>query len=148
MLSIERGETQGFCSAGFATVALARPTWIKEHKVNFLVQLALEKHKDHPEVPLAIDLAKTTADRQAIELIVSSTLFARPFAAPPGVPAERIQALRTAFVQTMNDPAYIAEAAQRRLQIELVTGERIEQVLHRVYRTPKEVVDLVNQAMK
>ena len=148
LLSMERGETQGFCSAGFATVALARPDWIRDHKVNFLVQLAVEKHKDHPEVPLALDLAKSTADRQAIELIVSSTLFARPFAAPPGVPAERIDALRKAFNQTLNDPEYLADAAQRRLQVELVTGQRVEEVLNRVYGTPKAVVDFVNEAMK
>jgi tripartite-type tricarboxylate transporter receptor subunit TctC len=148
LLSMERGETQGFCSAGFATVALARPDWIRDHKVNFLVQLAIEKHRDHPDVPLALDLAKSTADRQAIELIVSSTLFARPFGAPPGVPSDRVNALRKAFNETLKDPEYLADAAQRKLQVELVTGQRVEEVLHRVYATPKTVVDFVNEAMK
>jgi tripartite-type tricarboxylate transporter receptor subunit TctC len=148
MLAIERGESQGFCSSGFATMELLRPDWVRERKINYIVQLAMEKHKDHPDVPLALDMAKTEADRQAIELVISPTLFARPFVAPPDVPKDRVAALRSAFNQTLADPDYLAEAKKSRMQVELVTGETMDILLHRLYSAPREVVDRVTEAMK
>jgi tripartite-type tricarboxylate transporter receptor subunit TctC len=148
LLAIERGETQGFCSMGFVTLEVTRPQWVRDKKVNILVQFALQKNKDHPEVPLALDYAKTTPDRQAIEFVVSPNLFARPFAAPPGVPAERVKALRKAFNETMANPDYLADAAARGMHVQLVTGEEIEAVLQRIYAIPKTVVERVKQAVK
>jgi tripartite-type tricarboxylate transporter receptor subunit TctC len=147
LVALERGETQGFCSLGFATLEALRPDWVRDHKVNVFVQLALQKRPDHPEVPLALDFAKTEADRQAIALIVSPNLFARPFAAPPGVPADRLDALRKAFDDTVNDPDYLAEAKARALHIELVTGSELEAVLRKIYATPSDVVARVKAAV-
>jgi tripartite-type tricarboxylate transporter receptor subunit TctC len=148
LLAMERGETQGFCSMGFPTLEAFHPDWVRDRKVNYLIQLALQKNMDHPDVPLALDLAKTEADRQAIELIVSPNLFARPYAAPPGLPAERAQALRTAFNETMRDPDYLSEAQARGLHVQRVTGEEIEAVLRRVYAMPEAVVERVTEAVK
>ena len=107
LLAMERGETEGFCSMGFVTLEYTRPDWVRDKKVNQLVQLGLTKNKNHLDVPLALDLAKTEADKQAIEFVVSPNLFARPFMAPPGVPAERVAALRQAFNATLDDPDYL-----------------------------------------
>jgi tripartite-type tricarboxylate transporter receptor subunit TctC len=148
LLAMERGETQGFCSMGFVTLEVTRPQWVRDKKVNILVQFALQKNKDHPEVPLALDFAQTTPDRQAIEFAVSPNLFARPFAAPPGVPAVRVTALRKAFNETMADPDYLADAAGRGMHVQLVTGEEIETVLQKIYAIPKTVVARVKQAVK
>jgi tripartite-type tricarboxylate transporter receptor subunit TctC len=147
LVAMERGETQGFCSLGFATLEALRPDWVRDHKVNVFVQLALQKRPDHPEVPLALDFAKTEADRQAIALIVSPNLFARPFAAPPGLPPDRLDALRKAFGETVNDPDYLAEAKARALHIELVTGSELEVVLRKIYATPSDVVARVKAAV-
>jgi tripartite-type tricarboxylate transporter receptor subunit TctC len=147
LVAMERGETQGFCSLGFATLEALRPDWVRDHKVNVFVQLALQRRPDHPEVPLALDYAKTEADRQAISLIVSPNLFARPFAAPPGVPPDRLAALREAFDETVRDPDYLAEATARALHIELVTGSELETVLRRIYATPSDVVARVKAAV-
>jgi tripartite-type tricarboxylate transporter receptor subunit TctC len=98
-------------------------------------------------VPLALDFAKSEADRQAIELIVSPNLFARPFAAPPGVPADRLAALRKAFDETVTDPDYLAEAKARGLHIELVSGAELDDVLRRIYATPAEIVTRVRGAV-
>ena len=147
LLAMERGETQGFCSLGFATLEAIRPGWMRDYKVNIFVQLALKKSGEHPEVPLALDFAKTAADRQAIALIVSPNLFARPFAAPPGVPPERLEALRKAFDETVTDPDYLAEAKARGLHVELVTGTELDDVLRRVDATPKEIVARVKEAV-
>jgi tripartite-type tricarboxylate transporter receptor subunit TctC len=97
---------------------------------------------------LALDLAKTEPDRQAIEFVVSPNLFARPFVAPPGVPAQRVQALRKAFNATLNDPEYRAEAKQRKMQVLLVKGEEIDAVLKRIHSMPKSVMSRIQAAIK
>lgn len=148
LLAMERGETQGFCSMGFATLEATRPDWVREHKVNIFVQLALQKNKDHPEVPLALDYAKTPADRQMIELIVSPNLFARPFGAGPDVPEDRVRALRRAFNESMMDPEFLADAAARRMHVQLVKGEEIDAILRRIYSMPKSVVEHVEAIVK
>jgi tripartite-type tricarboxylate transporter receptor subunit TctC len=147
LLAMERGETQGFCSLGFSTLEAIRPGWMADRKVNVFVQLALQKSSEHPDVPLALDFAKTEADRRAIELIVSPNLFARPFAAPPGVPADRLAALRKAFDATVTDPDYLAEAKARGLHIELVPGAELDDTLRRIYATPKDIVTRVQAAV-
>jgi tripartite-type tricarboxylate transporter receptor subunit TctC len=147
LLAMERGETQGFCSLGFSTLEAIRPGWMADRKVNIFVQLALRKSSEHPEVPLALDFAKSDADRAAIELIVSPNLFARPFAAPPAVPADRLAALRKAFDETVTDPDYLAEAKARGLHVELVPGAELDEVLRRIYATPTDIVTRVRAAV-
>ncbi len=147
LLAMERGETQGFCSLGFSTLEAIRPDWVRDRKVNIFVQLALQKSREHPDVPLVLDFAKTDADRAALALIVSPNLFARPFAAPPGLPPERLAALRKAFDETVTDPDYLAEAKARALHIEPVSGAELEQVMRRIYATPADVVARVKQAV-
>jgi tripartite-type tricarboxylate transporter receptor subunit TctC len=148
LLAIERGETEAFCSMGFVTLEYTKPTWLRDKLVNVLVQLGITKNKDHLDVPLALDLAKTPEDRQAIEFVSSPNLFARPFTAPPDVPPERVQALRQAFNDTLADPDYLAEAEARKMQVVLVKGEEIEAVLKRIYSMPRSVVDRVKEVIK
>ena len=148
LLAMERGETQGFCSMGFSTLEVSRPQWVRDHSVNILVQLALTKNKDHLDVPLALDFAKTPTDRQMLELIVSPNLFARPFTVGPGVPPDRVGALRTAFNETMMDPDYQADAAARKMHVQLVKGEEIDAVLQRIYSMPKDIVERVKAAVR
>ena len=91
LLAMERGETEGFCSMGFVTLEYTRPRLgARDRRSTISSSSACTKNKNHLEVPLALDLAKTEADRQAIEFVVSPNLFARPFVAPPDVPAERV----------------------------------------------------------
>ena len=86
-LAIERGELQGICGMYWSSVMATRGDWIREGKLRPLAQLAIEKHPDHPDIPLAVDFAKTQEDRQAMELIFAPMKFARPVLGPPGVPA-------------------------------------------------------------
>jgi tripartite-type tricarboxylate transporter receptor subunit TctC len=95
----------------------------------------------------ATDQSSSEVDRRAIELIVSPNLFARPFAAPPGVPADRLAALRKAFDETVADPDYLAEAKARGLHIDLVPGAELDDVLRRIYATPKDIVTRVQAAV-
>ena len=148
LLAIERGETEGFCSMGFPTLETQRPEWVRNKKINVLMQFALKKNPDHTDVPLVLDLAKTTKDREALELIVSPNLFTRPFAAPPGVPPERVAALRKAFDETVLSSEYRAEATARGIHVELVKGEEIGRVLQHLYTIPKDTVERVKAAIK
>jgi tripartite-type tricarboxylate transporter receptor subunit TctC len=148
LLAMERGEAEAFCSMGFVTLEVAKPQWVRDRLVNIFIQFGVRKNKDHLDVPLALDLAKTVEDRQALEFVVSPNLFARPFAAPPDVPPERVKALREAFNATLTDPDYLAEAASRKMQVILVKAEEIDAVLKRVYAMPKSIIERVSNALK
>ena len=110
LTALEAGELNGFCAWGWVPMKAMRADWIRDRKFNVLFQIGLAKHRDHPETPLILDFAKTPEDRTLLEILVAPQVFARPFAAPPGIPAERAAALREAFNKTVRDPAFIEEA--------------------------------------
>jgi tripartite-type tricarboxylate transporter receptor subunit TctC len=148
-LAMERGETQGRCSIPWSTVKATRKFWIDEHKVNLLMQYSLSKHPDLPNVPLVMDLAKNDEQRTILKLIFGRQVMGRPFAAPPGVPKDRIDALRKAFAETLTDPAFLAEAEKTKLEITPVSGETIANLVHDVYaNTTPELAEKAGAAMK
>ncbi len=146
-LAMERGEIDGECGTSWSTILVRHPDWIKDKKINILVQVALEKHPDLPNVPLLIDLAPNDETRQVLKVIVASQAFARPFAAPPGLPPERAAALRTAFAQTMKDPAFLAEAKSLGLEVRPLPPERIDQLLDELYKTPPPLLSKAKAAV-
>jgi len=101
------------------------------------VQLSLHKHHELPNVPLVMDFAKTDEQRQIFKLIFARQVMGRPFLAPPGVPKDRAEALRTAFDDTMKDPEFLADAEKMQLEITPVSGEEIEKLVKELYQTPK-----------
>jgi tripartite-type tricarboxylate transporter receptor subunit TctC len=146
LLAMERGEVQGFCGIGWTFIKLRKGEWLKEKKINMLFQMALKKHPEIADVPAILDYAKTAEDRQVLELLFAPQDMGRPFFAPPGVPAERVHALRTAFVQALQDPAFLEEAEKQGVEVQLVTGEDIHKLLERIYAAPKQVVDRARAA--
>ncbi|HEY2137622.1 MAG TPA: tripartite tricarboxylate transporter substrate-binding protein [Xanthobacteraceae bacterium] len=139
-LAIERREVDGRCGWSYSSLKLQRPEWVADKKVNILVQLALKKSPELPDVPLVTDFATTDRQRQILRLVFSRQAMARPFVAPPGIPAERKLALRAAFEQTMADPEFLAEAKERGLEVNPVTGDDIDKLLEDLYQTPADVV--------
>ena len=105
-----------------------------------LVQMGLEKLPDIPDVPAALDLINGGEDRQVLELILLREETGRPFAAPPGVPGDRLRALRQAFADTLKDPAFIAEAAKLQLEIEPLRAREIDMLLANAFASPKAIV--------
>lgn len=144
LLALERGEAEGH-SSGSSSGALREriAPWIKEGKVKILAQVGIEKDRDFPDVPLVMDLAQNNDDRRVMELVFTQQLMAWPIGAPPGVPADRVEALRAAFDAAMKDPEFLAEAERQKLLINPVGGKKIAELLDRVYSTPKELVDKV-----
>jgi tripartite-type tricarboxylate transporter receptor subunit TctC len=133
-LAMERGEVQGRCNIPWSTVKATRGFWIDENKVNVLMQYSLGKHPDLPKVPLIMDLAETEDQRTILRLIFGRQVMGRPFAAPPGVPEDRVDALRNAFMETMADKEFLAEADKARLEVTPVSGDKIERLVLEVYR--------------
>jgi tripartite-type tricarboxylate transporter receptor subunit TctC len=147
LTALEAGELNGFCAWGWVPMKAMRADWIREKKFNVLFQIGLAKHRDHPETPLILDLAKTKEDRDLLEVLVAPQVFARPFAAPPGIPDERARALRDAFNATVRDPAFIEEAERLVLEPDLVDAAMLESVLHRIYNAPKPLLDRAKAAL-
>lgn len=142
-LAMERGEVQGYCSFGWSSVKSARPGWIKKKQINILLQIAIRKNPELPNVPLVTKLVKNKADLQALELVFSDTEMARPIVGPKDVPADRVRLLRDAFQATMKDPAFVSDATKHGLEVDPITGEEMQALVDRIYQTPKKVVDRV-----
>jgi tripartite-type tricarboxylate transporter receptor subunit TctC len=101
----------------------------------------LERHRDFPDVPTVVELAPKPEDRQLFELMVGPSAMARPFAAPPGVPATKAILLRRAFDATMKDPEFLAEAKKIHADVQPSTGEDVQKLVARIYQTPRAVVE-------
>jgi tripartite-type tricarboxylate transporter receptor subunit TctC len=146
-LAMESGEVHGTL-ANWSTLKALSSHWLAEKKVRIIAQWALQKHPDLADAPLALDLARTDADRQALMLALARLEYGRPFFLPPGVPAARVEALRRAFDATMKDPAYLAEAEKLRIDVEPLTGEQVATLVDQVSRTPADTVARVRAAME
>jgi tripartite-type tricarboxylate transporter receptor subunit TctC len=146
-LAVERGEVDGRASWSWSSLKSLKPDWIAQKKINIPVQLNLHKSPDLPDVPLIGDFAKSERERQILKLVLSRQTMGRPFMAPPGLPTDRAAALRTAFDQTMKDPAFVAEARARGQEVNPVSGQEIEALLTELYATPKDVVEETKRAI-
>ena len=148
VLAMERGEVKGRCGWSWSSLVTARPTWLKDKKIVILVQLALSKHPDLPDVPLITDLAANASQRQMLRLIFARQVMGRPFVAPPGIPPERLAALRQAFMQTLADKDFLADAEKQRLEIAGVSGEEVAKLVTELYATPADVAKQAAAALK
>ena len=148
VLAMERGEVHGRCGWSWSSVMATHKNWLDEKKINILLQLALEKHPDLPNVPLVTDLAKTDEQKQILRLIFARQVMGRPFVAPPGIPQDRAEALRKAFMDTMKDKEFLAEAEKAGLEITPVPGEQIQKLVQDVYNTPPEIAKKAAEIIK
>jgi tripartite-type tricarboxylate transporter receptor subunit TctC len=145
-LAMERGEVHGTW-ANWSTLKAIAEAWIKEKKIRILAQWALRKHPEMPDVPLIVDQAKTEEQRQALNLALARLEFGRPFFMPPGVPAERVAAMRHAFDETVKDKDFLAEAEKLKIEIDPLNGEHVAALIAEIYKTPPETVERVRAAM-
>jgi tripartite-type tricarboxylate transporter receptor subunit TctC len=138
-LAMERGEVAGRCGWSWSSVVATHKRWVDDRKINILVQLSLSKHADLPQVPLVMDFAKDDEQRQIFKLVFARQPMGRPFLAPHGIPADRVAALRKAFMDTLQDKDFLAEAERMKLEINPVSGEAVQKIVHEVHQTPKSV---------
>jgi tripartite-type tricarboxylate transporter receptor subunit TctC len=149
LLAVERNEVHGICGVGWSSISMQQADWLKS---GFARVIAQEDLKGHPEMhkmgaPLTISFAKTEEDRQVMELVYSQGLFGRPYLLPPGVPEERVTALRKAFLATLADPDLLANAAKAKLEIEPMSGEDMQTVVSRLYAFPPNVSQRAKRAL-
>jgi tripartite-type tricarboxylate transporter receptor subunit TctC len=146
-LAIERGEVDGRASWSWSSLKSLKPDWLTQHKVVTPIQLNLAKSADLPDTPLIGDYATSERQRQIMKLVLSRQTMGRPFVAPPGIPADRAAALRTAFDETMQDPEFLAEAKARGQEVNPVSGAAIDKLLAELYATPKDVTEETKRAI-
>jgi len=140
-LAIERGELDGRCGWSWGSIKATRPDWVSgPNRLNVLLVMSTERSEELPGVPTVLEKAMTDRDRDIVRLIVSRQTVARPFAAPPGVPAARRDALRKAFTATVNDPVFLAEAKAASLEISPLSGEEVEKLIGDLYKAPAESI--------
>ena len=139
-LALERGEVDGICGLSYSTLKASRPDWFRDNKLNIILQIGLVKLKDLPNVPSAIDLVSDPDSRKVLELILIRQEMGRPFAVPPGTPADRVAILRQAFNDTLKDPVFLGEAAKLQLEIDQLTGDEIAGLLKTGYSAPRPIV--------
>ena len=134
-MAMERGEVGGRCGWSWSSVKATQAQWLKDKKISILAQLALRRHPDLPTIPAVFELAKTEQDRQIFKVIFARNMLAWPYIAPPGIPDERVAALRKAFEETVKDREFLAEAERLNLEVAPVSGERIQGTIEELYRT-------------
>jgi tripartite-type tricarboxylate transporter receptor subunit TctC len=139
-LAMERGEVSGVCGMSWTTVKARHMDWVNAHQVNIPVQFGLEREPDLPDVPTVIDLVKSDEQAKMARLILAGQAMARPIAGPPGIPADRKQALIAAFDAAVKDPELLADAQRMQAEIRPVNAATIEKLLAEIYATPKDIV--------
>jgi len=147
-VALERGEVSGRCGWSWSSAKTTRPQWIEERTVNILIQLSLSKHPDLPNVPLIMDLAKSDEQRQMFRLIFARQVMGRPFQSTPGVPADRLHALQTAFMDAMKDPEFLAEADKAKFEITPVSGPDISTLVTEILQMPPALAQRAGALLK
>ncbi len=149
-LAIEKNEVQGICGLGWSTVKVQYPDILKGEM--FASVFAQEDLKGHPElnamkVPLIYSLAKSDEDKQALQMFYAQNAFSRPFILPPGVPADRVEALRKIFLETIADPELQADARKMNIEAVPTSGAELQQIIANMYATSPAVVARVKKGM-
>jgi tripartite-type tricarboxylate transporter receptor subunit TctC len=148
-MAIESGEVQGVCGYGWASLESQHPEWLTKGFVNIIVQESVKGYSKLNDmgVPRTADFAKSEEDRQALELLYSQGVFGRPYVLPPGVPAERVAALRKAFMETLHDKALLADAEHMKLDIDAMSGEDLQTLVGKLFALPPSISAKVKAAI-
>jgi tripartite-type tricarboxylate transporter receptor subunit TctC len=147
-LAMQRGETDGRGTYSWTSIKPHYKEFIESGDLTVLFQMGLKKHPDIPDVPLVMDLAETDEQKKLLELEFTAFELGRPFFAAEEIPADRLNALRRAFDSCMTDKELLADAEKQGLEINPSTGEEMQEILARVYATPKELVAKLQEASK
>jgi tripartite-type tricarboxylate transporter receptor subunit TctC len=143
-LAMERGEVEGIVRP-WAVTKTVRPEWLREGKINLLVQYALARHHEIASVPAVVDLAETDEQRAVLGLFASGSDIGRAIVAPPGVPAETVAVLRQAFMAAMRDGALIADVAKSGIDIDPLAGEALQEIVRQAVEVSPAVVEMAKR---
>lgn len=147
-LAMERGEVAGRGGQSWDGWKASRPDWVRDKKLNYLIQVGLKKDPEIPEVPLLMDLAKTEKARAIIKLFSAQISLGRPMYVVPEVPKERVAVLRAAFDKTMTDPEFLADAKKHNFEVKPTSGAELQEIVADMMATPKEFLAEAKKAMR
>jgi tripartite-type tricarboxylate transporter receptor subunit TctC len=147
-LAVERGEVDIVGAYGLPGIQVSHPEWLQGKDVVFLYQASLQRHRLIPNVPTLPELALTDEGRQVLRAAASTGDIGRSIITTPGVPPERLDALRAAFRAMIEDSDFIAECDKRKLPIEGATGEDVDAMARETLQLPRAVLDKVGQMMR
>jgi tripartite-type tricarboxylate transporter receptor subunit TctC len=148
VIAIKRSEVDGRCGWSWSSLVSWNREMYESKQIDVVLQLAAQKLDELPNVPLITEVTDDPDQRTALKLIVSRQTMARPYVVPPGVPAERVRALRAAFDATLSDPAFLADAKKQDLEVRPVSGVEADELVKQVYATPPAIVKLAIDYMK
>jgi tripartite-type tricarboxylate transporter receptor subunit TctC len=138
-MAMETGELHGR-GGSWQIWPVSQPEWVREGRIRVLLQFGLRRDPDLPDVPLITELV-SDADKPVARFVSSAVVMARMVGAPPAVPDERVEALRTAFDATMKDEAFLADARKRQMDLRVMSGQEVEAAMDELFRTPSEIVE-------
>jgi tripartite-type tricarboxylate transporter receptor subunit TctC len=146
LLALEKGEIQGLHGVSWSYVKTRKADWLRDKTIRILLQTG-GPHRDLPDVPTIYSLVTNEEVRQVWDLILAPKVMSRPYLLPPGVPAERVAALRTAFERLAQDPAFLAEMDRTKTEVSYLSGAESERLISRVYAFPPEIVARMVEAI-
>jgi tripartite-type tricarboxylate transporter receptor subunit TctC len=146
-MAMERGEVQGRGSNPWASYKAVRPDWVRDGKIVPLVQIGMTRDPDLPHVPRLVDLATNDEQRRMFEFVSTDVAMERPYAGPPGIPADRLQIYRRGFEHMAKDPEFLAIAQKQDMDINLHTGEQVQKMVEYTTSTPPDIVAKVKAAV-
>lgn len=148
-LAIEQGEVEGACGIGWSSIEAQNPEWVTSDKIRVLAQESTKGHAalDARGVPLTYSFARTDENREIMQLAYSQEVFGRPFILPPGAPADRVAALRKAFLSALDDKDLLLEAKKMRLDVTPISGDEVQALVSKVYSFPPDIVEKAKRAL-
>jgi tripartite-type tricarboxylate transporter receptor subunit TctC len=147
LLALEKGEIQGLHGVSWSYVKTRKVDWLRDGKIRILLQTGLEPHPDLRSTPTIYDLVKSEDIRQIWDLILAPKVMSRPYALPPGVPEDRVAALRKAFERLAQDRAFLAEMERLGTEVRYQSGQDMERLMARVYAFPPALVERMVEAI-
>ena len=148
VLAIQRKEVDGRCGWSWSTLSSRNRDLLLSKQIKVVLQLTDRKLQELAEVPSVLDVAGSPDQQAILKLIIARQTMARPYVAPPGIPPERLTALRNAFETTMNDPEFLADAKRQNLDVRPLTGAEADALIKQVYTTSPDIVKLAAEFMK
>jgi len=148
VLAILRKEVDGRCGWTWSTLSSRNRDLLVSKQIRVVLQLTDRKLAELAEVPSVLDVAQNPDQQAILKLVIARQTMARPYVAPPGIPPERLMALRHAFEATMIDPEFLADAKRQNLDVRPVTGAEADALIKQVYATSPDIVKLAAEFMK
>lgn len=148
MLAMDRGEAQGRGGVPWSALKVTSADRLKNGSIRLIAQLGMRKHAELADVPMVLDAVTRAIDRKVLETLFARQDMGRPFVLPPGVPPERVDALRAAFAAATRDPEFLKEASKLNFDIDLMDGKEMQALMTTLYALPKDTVEQIREVIQ